>query len=37
MAQMSTPTGAESPDTSMVPDFADPPPISASDMGKAQQ
>jgi STE24 endopeptidase len=37
LAQMSAPNGAESPDTSLMPDFADPPPISASDMGKAQQ
>jgi STE24 endopeptidase len=36
MAQMAAPASSESPGAQM-PDFADPPPISASDMGKAQQ
>lgn len=36
MAQMTAPAASESPEVPM-PDFADPPPISASDMGKAQQ
>jgi len=36
MAQMTAPAGGESPEVPM-PDFADPPPISAADIGKAQQ